>query len=193
MKTNFVSLLRPALVLLGLMTVLTGFVYPLAMIGLAQVLFPTQANGSLVTKDGKVVGSELIGQEFSDPKYFWSRPSATSPAYNSAASSGSNLGPTSAALESAVAARIDALKQADPNNTLPIPVDLVTASGSGLDPHISPASAAYQVGRVSRARGLSESAVQQLVDRYSEGRFFGVFGELRVNVLMLNLALDELR
>jgi K+-transporting ATPase ATPase C chain len=160
---------------------------------IAQILFPAQANGSLIVRDGQVVGSALIGQEFSDPKYFWGRLSATAPAYNSAASSGSNLGPTSEALAAMVQARLDALKQADPGNTLPVPVDLVTASGSGLDPHISPAAAAYQVARVARARGISETQVQELVARFTEGRTLNLLGEPRVNVLQLNLALDEVR
>lgn len=193
MKTNATSLLRPALVMLLLMTLLTGVLYPLAMTGVAQLLFPAQANGSLIVRDNQVVGSVLIGQQFSDAKYFWGRLSATSPAYNSAASSGSNFGPTSASLEDAVKARIDALKQADPNNPQPIPVDLVTASGSGLDPHISPAAAQYQVARVAQARSMSEAQVQQIVDSFTEGRTLGLLGEAHVNVLQLNMALDELR
>ena len=184
--------LRPTLVALGLLTILTGVVYPLAVTAVAQVLFPAQANGSLLTKkDGTAVGSALIGQPFDDPKYFWSRLSATSPmAYNGASSSGSNLGPLSDALTDAVRGRIDALKAADPGNTLPVPVDLVTASASGLDPHISPAAASYQVARVARTRGLSEAAVRELVARHTHGRQWGVFGEPVVDVLPLNLALD---
>ena len=183
--------LKPALLLLALLTVVTGGLYPLVVTGIAQGLFPHQANGSLIERDGKVLGSELVGQPFTDPKYFWSRPSATGPVpYNAGASSGSNQGPLNPALADAVKARIDALKAADPGNTAPIPVDLVTASGSGLDPHISPAAAEYQVGRVARARGLTPDAVRALVSRYSEGRAFGVLGEQRVNVLRLNLALD---
>lgn len=193
MKTNAISQFRPALVMLLLMTLLTGVMYPLAMTGVAQLLFPAQANGSLIVRNNQVIGSALIGQQFSDPKYFWGRLSATSPAYNSAASSGSNFGPTSDALEAMVKTRIDALKQADPNNTLPIPVDLVTASGSGLDSHISPAAAQFQISRVAKARGLSEAQVRQIVDRFTEGRTLGLLGEPRVNVLQLNLALDERR
>jgi potassium-transporting ATPase KdpC subunit len=183
--------LRPALVSLALLTIVTGVVYPAAVTIVAQVLFPSQANGSLIVKDGKPVGSALIGQPFDDPKYFWSRLSATSPAgYNGAASSGSNLGPLSDALTDAVKGRIDALKAADPGNTLPIPVDLVTSSGSGLDPHISPAAAHYQVARVARTRGLPEAAVRDLVSRHTHGRQWGLFGEPVVDVLPLNLALD---
>lgn len=179
---------RPALTLLALLTLMTGVIYPLIVTGIAQALFPHQANGSLIVVDGKTYGSELIGQQFDDPKYFWGRPSAAG--YNAAASSGSNYGATNPALEEAVQARIDALHAADPNNPLPIPVDLVTASASGLDPHISVASALYQVGRVASARGWSEAEVTSLVEKYTEGRQFGIFGEPRVNVLLLNLALD---
>jgi len=183
--------LRPALVTLLLFTVLTGIVYPLVVTGIAQVVFPFQANGSLIVKGGKVVGSALIGQPFDAPKYFWSRPSATSPfRYNAAASSGSNLSPTNPALVSAVQGRVDALRAADPGNTAPVPVDLVTASGSGLDPHISPAAALYQVPRVARERRLSPEAVRALVDQHTEGRFLGFLGEPRVNVLALNRSLD---
>jgi K+-transporting ATPase ATPase C chain len=185
--------LRPALASFVLMTVLTGVVYPLLVTGIAQVVFPTAANGSLLAKDGKAVGSTLIGQPFDDPKYFWSRLSATSPqAYNGASSSGSNLGPLSDGLVDAVRGRIDALKTADPENHLPIPVDLVTASGSGLDPHISPAAARYQVGRVARVRGLPEATVQGLLAQNTHGRQWGVFGEPVVDVLSLNVALDAL-
>jgi K+-transporting ATPase ATPase C chain len=188
------TLLRPAIVLFLLLTVITGLIYPLVVTGIAQVLFPQQANGSLIVKNGQAVGSKLIGQPFDDSKYFWGRPSATGPfPYNAAASSGSNLGPTNPALTDAVQARMDTLKAADPENTQPIPVDLVTTSASGLDPHISPAAAAYQVTRVARARGLDESAVRQLVAQYTEGRDLGVLGEPRVNVLELNLALDALK
>jgi K+-transporting ATPase ATPase C chain len=183
--------LRPALVSLGLLTILTGVVYPVAVTVVAQALFPAQANGSLVVKDGKPVGSILIGQPFDDPKYFWSRLSATSPvAYNGAASSGSNLGPLNDALTDAIRSRIDALGAADPGNALPIPVDLVTASASGLDPHISPAAARYQLARVARTRGLPEATVRDLVASHTHGRQWGIFGEPVVDVLPLNLALD---
>jgi len=186
--------LRPALVSLVALTLITGSLYPLVVTGLAQMLFPRQANGSLIMKDGQPVGSSLIGQPFDAPKYFWSRPSATAPVpYNAAASSGSNLGPTNDALIKAVQARIDALKAADSDNPLPIPVDLVTASGSGLDPHISPAAAEYQIRRIARVRGLDETDVRRLVAQYTEGRQLGVLGEPRVNVLTLNLALDTVK
>lgn len=186
--------LRPALVSLAALTLITGLLYPLVVTGLAQVLFPRQANGSLILIEGKPVGSSLIGQPFDAPKYFWGRPSATSPfPYNAAASSGSNLGPTNDVLITAVQVRIDALKTADPDNPLPLPVDLVTASGSGLDPHISPASAAYQVRRVARVRGVEEDKVRQLVSQHTEGRQFGILGEPQVNVLTLNLALDTVK
>src|SRR4249920_3759195 len=183
--------LRPALVALAALTIITGLLYPLVITGVAQVLFPRQANGSLILIDGKPVGSSLIGQPFDAPKYFWGRLSATSPfPYNAAASSGSNLGPTNDALMKGVQARIDALKTADPDNPLPLPVDLVTASGSGLDPHISPAAAEYQIRRIARVRGLDETVVRRLVAQYTEGRQLGVLGEPRVNVLTLNLTLD---
>ncbi len=183
--------IRPALAMLVIWTVLTGLVYPLAVTGLAQLLFPHQANGSVVVRNGQVIGSELIGQYFDQPKYFWSRPSATSPfPYNAAASSGSNLGPTNPALIEAVKGKVAALRAAEPANDNPIPVDLVTASGSGLDPHISIAAAAFQVRRVARARGLEEGAVERLVMQCIEGRQFALLGESRVNVLKLNLALD---
>ena len=185
------SHIRPAFVLLVALSVLTGLVYPAVVTGIAQLVFPRQANGSLIVKDGKVVGSSLIGQPFDDPKYFWGRPSATSPfPYNAASSSGSNQGPTNPALAEAVKGRIEALRAADPDNKAPVPVDLVTASGSGLDPHISPAVALYQVHRVAKARKLDEAAVQRLVEQHTEGRQLGFLGEPRVNVLALNLALD---
>jgi K+-transporting ATPase ATPase C chain len=183
--------LRPAVMVLVLLTLVTGVAYPLVVTGIAQAVFPFQARGSLVVKDGKVVGSALIGQPFDDPKYFWSRPSATSPfADNAGASAGSNLSPTNPDLIRAVQGRVDALRAADPGNTAAVPVDLVTASGSGLDPHISPAAALYQVSRVARVRKLDPAAVRQLVERYTEGRTLGFLGEPRVNVLVLNLALD---
>ena len=185
--------LKPALLMLVLFTILTGFVYPFVVTGVAQVVFPYRANGSLIQRDGKAIGSELIGQPFGGAKYFWSRPSATSPyPYNAAASSGSNQGPTNPALTDAVTARIKALRDADPGNTALVPVDLVTASGSGLDPHISPAAAQYQVNRIARARGLDAGAVQAMVDKYTKGRQLGILGEPRVNVLELNLALDAM-
>lgn len=184
---------KPAIMMLLLLTVLTGLVYPLGITAMAQLLFPHQANGSLIVKDGRVVGSSLIGQPFDDPNYFWSRPSATAPfPYNAAASSGSNLGPTNDALIQAVRARVDALKAADPDNTASVPVDLVTASGSGLDPHISPAAAEYQVLRVARRRGMEEHIVRRLMHEQTEGRQWGILGEPRVNVLALNLALHAL-
>jgi K+-transporting ATPase ATPase C chain len=183
--------LRPALTSLILFTLITGVAYPLVVTGIAQVIFPSQANGSLIVKDGKVVGSALIGQVFDEPKYFWGRPSATSPfGYNAGSSSGSNLSPTNPALIKAVQDRVDALRAADPGNKAPVPVDLVTASGSGLDPHISPAAALYQVSRVARERKLAPDAVRALVERNTAGRFWGLLGEPRVNVLALNLALD---
>lgn len=184
--------IKPALTMLLILTVLTGLIYPLAVTGLARLFFPDQAHGSLIVRDGKVIGSRLIGQQFDKPEHFWSRPSATSPVpYNAAASSGSNLGPTNPALLGAVNARVVALRAADPGNGSPIPIDLVTASGSGLDPHISPAAALYQVNRVARARGLEEKTVNALVIQHTEGRQFGLLGERRVNVLLLNLALDH--
>jgi K+-transporting ATPase ATPase C chain len=184
-----ISQVRPAFFMLLIFTVITGVIYPLAVAGVAQLVFPHQANGSLIIVDGKAVGSELIGQQFDDPKYFWGRPSAAG--YNAAASSGSNYGPMNPALMEMVQVRVDTLKTADPENSALIPVDLVTASGSGLDPHISVAAALYQVHRVSQARGLSDEALKSIVEKYTEGRQFGIFGESRVNVLLLNLALDE--
>ena len=186
-------LLRPAIMLLLLLTAITGVAYPFAVTGLAQLLFPKQANGSLILRGGKPVGSALIGQSFTDPKYFWGRPSATTPQpYNGAASGGSNLGPSNPALTAAVKQRIAALHAADPGDDARVPVDLVTASGSGLDPDISPAAALYQLNRVARARGLPPAEVRALIDRQTRSRQFGVLGEPRVNVLELNLALDEL-
>jgi K+-transporting ATPase ATPase C chain len=186
--------IRPAVVMLVLFTLITGLAYPLTVTGIAQVLFPHQANGSLTVREGQVAGSELIGQPFDSPRYFWGRPSATAPfPYNAAASAGSNLGPSNPALEEAVQARIEALRAADPGNTRPIPVDLVTASASGLDPHISLAAALYQVPRVAQARGLAENEVEALVRRFTAGRQLGVLGEPRVNVLNLNLALDAVQ
>ena len=189
--------LRAAIISLAVLTVVTGLLYPAVITALAQVLFPYQANGSLITQNGKVVGSALIGQNFDDPRYFWGRLSATGPvpytAYNGdklTGSSGSNYGPLNPALVDQAKARIDALKAADPDNTAPVPVDLVTASGSGLDPEISPAAAQYQVNRVAKLRGLAPARVQQLVDKFTQGRQFGFLGEPRVNVLQLNLALD---
>jgi len=177
--------------ILLLLTLVTGVAYPLLVTGIAQAVFPSQAQGSLIVNDGKVVGSRLIGQPFDDPKYFWSRPSATSPfADNAGASSGSNLSPTNPDLIKAVQGRVDSLRAADPGNTAPVPVDLVTASGSGLDPHISPAAAFYQAPRVAKAQKLPPETVRELVERHIEGRFLGFLGEPRVNVLARNLALD---
>jgi len=188
------GIIRPAIVLFLILTVLTGIVYPFAVTGLAQLLFQDQAQGSVLMADGHAVGSRIIGQSFSDPKYFWSRPSATAPQpYNAIASGGSNQGPLNPALTDAVKSRIEALKAADPTNPLPIPVDLVTASASGLDPDISIAAARYQAARVARARGLDPVGVQSLIDEHSHGRLLGIIGEPRVNVLELNLALEALK
>lgn len=196
MKSQF----RPALVTMLFFSILVGLVYPLVVTGFAQVVFPLQANGSLISDNEKAIGSKLIGQPFNDPKYFWGRPSATGTfpynafnAENLTGSSGSNYGPLNPALLAAVQSRLDALKAADPANTAPVPVDLVTASGSGLDPHISVAAALYQVSRVADARGLDHDTVRALVDQYTEGRQFGLLGEPRVNVLRLNLALDGIK
>ena len=176
------------------MTLLTGIVYPFAVTGLAQALFPRQANGSLIKINEEKTASELVGQPFSEPRYFWGRPSATTPvAYNGASSAGSNLGPSNPALKEAVQKRIAALLAADPENRLPIPVDLVTASGSGLDPHISPAAALYQVPRVAKARGIDEKKVAELVRMHIRDRQFGILGEPTVHVLHLNMALDAMR
>ena len=183
--------IRPALMAILIFTLMTGILYPLMVTGIAQLVFPRQANGSLIVRNGQTLGSDLIGQQFDAPKYFWGRLSATGPfPYNAAASSGSNLGPSNPALLDAVQTRIGTLKAVDPTNTQPIPVDLVTASGSGLDPDISVAAALYQIPRVARARSMSETAVRALVDQFTQGRQFGFLGEPRVNVLELNLALD---
>ena len=184
--------LRTALLVLLALSGVTGLAYPLLVTGIAQGLFPRQANGSLVEAEGRAVGSALVGQPFDDPRYFWSRPSATGRfAYDAAASSGSNLGPTSDKLTEAVRGRIDALRAADPGNRAPVPVDLVTASSSGLDPHITPAAARFQAARVARERGMERAAVEALIEEHTEGRLLGVLGEPRVNVLALNLALDR--
>ena len=186
--------IRPALVALAAFTLITGAAYPLLVTGLAQLMFAHEANGSLIVAGGKAVGSGLIGQPFSDPKYFWGRPSATAPfPYNAGASSGSNQGPLNPALAAAVAARIKALQEADPDNRRMVPVDLVTASASGLDPHISPAAADYQVSRVAKARNVTPERVRALISEHTEGRQFGILGEPRVNVLKLNLGLDQHR
>ncbi len=188
------NIIRPAIVSIAIFTLLTGILYPLFITGIAQLVFPHQANGSLIVKNGQIVGSELIGQQFDDPRYFWGRLSATAPfPYNAASSSGSNLGPTNPALLAEVKQRIADLKAADPTDTAPIPVDLVTSSGSGLDPDISLAAAQYQVSRVAKARSLSVDTIQKLVQQYTHGRQFWVLGEPRVNVLELNLALDALK
>lgn len=190
-STSVWQQIRAAFTALLLLTIITGVVYPLLVTAIAQLLFARQANGSLIVENGQARGSQLIGQPFDQPQYFWGRLSATAPyAYNSGASSGSNYGPLNEELQTSVQTRIDALKQADPQNSAPIPVDLVTAAGSGLDPQISPAAAEYQVARVAQARGLSVEQVRQLVQQYTEGRTLGVLGEPRVNVLQLNLALD---
>ncbi|OYU00224.1 MAG: potassium-transporting ATPase subunit C [Burkholderiales bacterium PBB1] len=187
------AIVRPALVLFVALTVLTGIAYPLAVTGIGQAVFPAQAAGSLIARNGQPVGSSLIGQHFSDPKYLWGRPSATSPApYNASSSGGSNLGPLNPALADAVKARIAALRSADPGNTAAVPVDLVTASGSGLDPHVSAAGARYQAARLAQVRHLPLETVQQLIGEHTEGRLFGLLGEPRVNVLQFNLALDAL-
>jgi K+-transporting ATPase ATPase C chain len=180
----------PALLMLAMLSVITGLIYPLVTTGIAQALFPRQANGSLIVHDGRVVGSSWIGQSFAAPGYFWGRLSGTAPAFNAGASSGSNYGPLNPALADMVKARVEALRAADPEAALPIPVDLVTASGSGLDPHISVAAAEYQIRRVAQARGLSPEAVRALVTQHTTGRFLGLIGEPVVNVLEVNLALD---
>ena len=185
--------LKSAVLVFIVLSVITGLLYPFVITGIAQAVFPRQANGSLIEQNGKAVGSALIGQPFSAPKYFWSRPSATSPyPYNASSSSGSNQGPLNPALTDAVAARVKALHDADPDNKAPIPADLVTTSGSGLDPHISPAAAEYQLARVARLRNISPDVARKLVAQHTEGRQFGILGEPAVNVLELNLALDAL-
>ncbi|HSO34326.1 MAG TPA: potassium-transporting ATPase subunit KdpC [Labilithrix sp.] len=191
-QPSFVSLIGTALGMLLLLTLITGVAYPLLVTGIAKAAFPEQASGSLIVKDGKVTGSRLIGQPFEDPKHFWGRLSATSPSgFNAASSTGSNLGPTNPDLTKKAKERIDALRAADPGNEALVPVDLVTSSGSGLDPHISPAAAEYQVRRVARARGIPEDGVRALVAKHTEGRGLGILGEPCVNVLLLNLDLDE--
>jgi len=187
------TLVRPALSLFVALTVVTGVVYPLAVTGAAKVAFPHQAAGSLIVKDGQAVGSSLIGQNFTDPGHFWGRPSATSPMPDNAANSGgSNLGPLNPALADAVKGRVEALKAADPGNAAPVPIDLVTTSASGFDPHISVAAAHYQVARVARARAVSPASLEALIEHHTEGRWLGLFGEERVNVLELNLDLDAI-
>ena len=188
------SLLRQTVSVFLALTLVTGLVYPLAMTGVAQIVFPYQANGSLIERDGKVIGSQLIGQQFDAPKYFWSRPSATGPMpYNAAASTGSNLGPTNPAQLDAVRVRVELTQKANPDQRGPVPVDLVTASGSGLDPHISPAAAEYQIARVAKMRNLKLETVRELVAKHTDGRQLGILGEPTVNVLKLNLALDGLQ
>lgn len=189
------KVIKPAVMMLVMLTLLTGVIYPALVTGLAQVLFPDQANGSIIrNSQGKASGSALIGQTFRDSKYFWSRPSATALyPYNAGASSGSNLGPTNPALAEAVRARIEALRAADPENKAPVPVDLVTASGSGLDPHITPAAAEYQINRVAKVRHIDPDKLRELIRSHTEGRQWGFFGEPRVYVLMLNQALDAIQ
>jgi K+-transporting ATPase ATPase C chain len=194
MVENVTKMIRNALMSLLLFTIVTGFIYPLVVSGISQAIFPHQANGSLIVKNGNPVGSELIGQPFDDPKYFWGRPSATTPyPYNGSSSSGSNLGPNNPDLIKAVQARINALHAAEPSNTAKIPVDLITASGSGLDPHISPDAAEYQIHRVSKVGGIDEATVHALVAKQTRGRWLGLLGEPVVNVLKLNLELDDLQ
>ena len=184
--------LRPTLISFILLTLITGVCYPLAVTGIAQVFFNNQANGSLILKDGKPVGSSLLGQQFDDPKYLWGRVSATTPAYNASSSSGSNYGPMNADYLKGVEARVKFLRDADPANTAPVPVDLATASGSGLDPHISPAGADYQVSRIARLRDVSEEQVKSIIAKNTQGRFLGILGEPAVHVLKVNLDLDDL-
>lgn len=186
------ALIRPAVSLFVVLTVVTGVVYPLAVTGVAKAAFPEQAGGSLIVQDGKTLGSSLIGQSFTDPKYFWGRPSATSPmAYNGQGSAGSNLGPLNPALTDAIKGRVDALRAADPGNKAAVPVDLVTTSASGLDPEISIAAAQYQVARIARLRGISPEVVEGIIARHTRGRLFGLLGEPRVNVLDMNLELQR--
>ena len=188
----FREYVRPAILSFIILTAITGFIYPLGVTWIAQTFFPEQANGSLIYHDGKAIGSTLIGQPYDDPKYLWGRLSATSPQpYNGASSSGSNIGPSNPSLADSVRARITALRSADPDNKMPIPVDLVTSSASGLDPHISMASGYYQAGRIARARGMSEEAVKDVMDRNTSGRFLGLIGERTVNVLKVNIKLDS--
>lgn len=187
------SLLRQTLLIFLALTLITGVAYPLLMTGAAQIVFPHQANGSLIQQDNKLIGSELIGQQFDDAHYFWSRPSATTPAYNAAASTGSNLGPTNPAQLDAVRSRVEALRKATPEQKGPVPVDLVTASGSGLDPHISPAAAAFQIERVAKARAVDVQKIRELVAQHTQERQLGFLGEPRINVLQLNVALDGLK
>lgn len=188
------TILRPAIVLFVALSVLTGLLYPLVVTRTAQTVFPAEAAGSLVQRNGQVVGSALIGQNFSDPGHFWGRPSATAPMpYNASASSGSNQGPLNPALNDAIKARVEALRTADPGNTAVVPVDLVTASASGLDPHISPAAAQYQAARVARVRNVPVAGVSALIDKHTERPLWGLLGEARVNVLALNIALDNVR
>jgi potassium-transporting ATPase KdpC subunit len=184
------SLLRQTLLVFMVLTLITGVGYPLLMTVTAQAVFPHKANGSLIQRDGKLIGSELIGQQFDDARYFWGRPSATSPAYNAAASTGSNLGPTNPAQLDAVRVRVEAMKKSSPDPTQPVPVDLVTASASGLDPHISPAAAEFQIDRVAKARGIDPTKIRELVAKHTVQRQLGILGEPRINVLLLNIALD---
>ena len=187
----FKEYIKPALLSFLVLTIITGVIYPLFITGIAQVLFSNQANGSLLYRKGKVVGSFLVGQVFDDPRYLWGRISATSPQYNASSSSGSNIGPTNPALIDEISGRIKALKAADPENTNPVPVDLVTSSASGLDPHISLAAAYYQINRVARSRGLAQDKIKVIIDQHTHGRLLGVIGEPVVNVLEINLALDD--
>lgn len=186
----FKKQIRPAFLVFFILTIITGVIYPLVVTGIAQVLFPQQANGSIIFKDGKPIGSKLIGQSFDAPEYFWGRLSSTTPAYNASASSGSNLGPSNPALIDAIKACVSALKTVDPENTNPVPVDLVTSSASGLDPHISLAAAFYQIPRVARLRNLSNDEIKNIVLKHVSGRFLGLIGEPVVNVLELNIELD---